>query len=175
MRSCRIINSRSSGVETTEVEVLYEKQQGLKHTHTVGCHGTCTISHAHTRRLHLYNTYSSPVLIPLNSCFSSGPSTLLSHRSPPLYIISAAHRELGLSRQTLLSPTALPRLKLESFSSLLSPPLLLLLAEQRRVYWGNWWPSSLAQEAQSTLKTDLLTYTYAAGLRVQFDFLFFLA
>lgn len=120
MRSCRIMNSGSSSVETTEVEVLYEKQQGLKHTHTVGYHGTCAISHTHTRRLHLYNTYSSPVLIPLNRSlflWPLRPSILLSHHSPPLYIISAAHREPVLSRQTLLSPTALPRLKLKSFYS----------------------------------------------------------
>lgn len=45
MRSCRIINSGTDTVETSKVEVLYEKQQGLKHTHTVGYHGTKAISH----------------------------------------------------------------------------------------------------------------------------------
>lgn len=90
MRSCRIINSGSSSVKTTEVEVLYEKQQGLKHTHTVGYHGTWAISHTHTRRQHLYNTYSSPVLIPLNRPFSSGPSAppSFSHTVPLLSISS---------------------------------------------------------------------------------------
>lgn len=69
MRSSRIINSRSSSVETTEVEVLYEKRQGLKHTHTVGYLGTGTISAAYT--------FATPIpflfLIPLNCSFSSSP------------------------------------------------------------------------------------------------------
>lgn len=76
----------SSSVETTEVEVLYEKQQGLKHTHTVGYHGTCAILHTETRHLHLYNTYYSPVLIPLNHFFSCGSPLLHpshTHRSAP--------------------------------------------------------------------------------------------
>lgn len=86
MRSCRIINCMSSSVETTEVEVLYEKQQGLKQTHSVGCHGTCAILHAVTHHLHLYNTYYSPVLIPLNHFFSCGSPLLHpshTHRSAP--------------------------------------------------------------------------------------------
>lgn len=108
MRSCRIINSRSSSVETTEVEVLYEKQQGLKHTHTVGCHGTCAISHTHIRRLHLYNTYSSPVLIPLNCCFSSSPCTSPSFsRTIPLLSISS-RQPIG-SRACLDRHRSLPR------------------------------------------------------------------
>lgn len=122
-RGCRILNSGSSSVETTEVEVLYGKQRGLKHTHTVGCHGTCAISHTYTlppplQHLFLSCPNTSQLLLFL---WPLHPSILLSHRSPPLYIISATHREPGLSRQTSLSPTALPRLKLKFFSLLLSP------------------------------------------------------
>lgn len=145
MRSHRIINSRSSGVETTEVEVLYEKQQGLKHTHTVGCHGTGTISHTHIRRPHLYNTYSSPVLIPLNRSSSSLAPPSFSHTIPLLSISSLQPiGSRGLSRQTPLSPTALPRLKLKSFFFRSSHPLFFFF------YWHksggstgrDWWPSS---------------------------------
>ena len=66
MRSRRIINSGSNSVETTEVEVLYEKQQGLKHTHTVGYHGTCAISHTHTHT-HIRAAYTFTTPIPLLS------------------------------------------------------------------------------------------------------------
>lgn len=129
MRSCRIINSRSSSVQTTEVEVLYEKQRGLKHTHTVGCHGTGAISHTHTQPptplQHLFlscpNTSQSLLFLwPLHPSIPFSRSLTLFPFS--LYHLSA-HREPGLSRQTRLSPTALPRLNLKSFSfAPITPP-----------------------------------------------------
>lgn len=94
-------------------------------------------SHMHIHVAYIYDTYSpscpntSRSLLFLRPLHTAIP---LSHRSPPLYIITAAHGEPSLSRQTPLSPTALPRLKLKYFSSLLSPPLLVLLARERRVF-----------------------------------------
>lgn len=103
VRSRWIINSGSSCVWTPEVEVVYETQQGLKHTHTGRLMGPAP-SQPPTPSQHLF---LSPVLIPLNSFFSRAPlctSVLLSHCSPHLCIISAAHGEPGFVwKDTVLS------------------------------------------------------------------------
>lgn len=137
MRSCRIINSGSSSVGTREVEVLYKKQQGLKHTHTLLATMGPAPSHRHmppTPLQHLFLSCPNTSL-PFLFLWSFHPTIPLSHHSPPLYIILTAHREPSLSRQTPLSPMALPRLKLKSFSSLLSTASSSSSSPGRRAEW----------------------------------------
>lgn len=136
MRSCRIINSRSGSVETRGWGFVREAAGAKTHSHCwLPWDQARSQPPAPLQHLFLSCPNTSQLLLFL---WPLCPSILLSHHSPPLYIISAAHREPGLSRQTPLSPTALPRLKLKSLSSLLSPTLLPLLA------WRDWQLSSLA-------------------------------